>query len=78
MAVYDDFLKEMRGIIFTDTQPARFYCSLKYTSQDNPGRPIVSSNNALTEKSLQFVDYHLRPLVEVIPSYIVKTFSSIE
>ena len=56
-----------------NTRPARFYLLPKIHKPGNPGRPIVASNNAPTEKISQFVDYHLRPLVEKIPSYIKDT-----
>ena len=55
------------------TRPARFYLLPKIYKEGNPGRPILSSNNAPTEKISLFVDYHLRPLVEMIPSYIKDT-----
>lgn len=37
------------------------------------GRPIVSSIGSLTEPLSQFVDAHLRPLVEDLPSYLRDT-----
>ena len=40
---------------------------------NNPGRPIVSSNNHPTERISQFVDFHLKPLVFTIPSYVKDT-----
>jgi hypothetical protein len=45
----------------SNTCPARFYLLPKVHKPGNPGRPIISSNNAPTEKISQFVDYHLRP-----------------
>lgn len=35
-----------------------------------PGRPIVSANNSLLEQAAHYIDHHLRPLVEELPSYI--------
>ena len=57
----------------SNTRPARFYLLPKVHKPGHPGRPIIYSNNAPTEKISQFVDYHLRPLVEKIPSYIKDT-----
>ena len=56
---------------------ARFYLLPKIHKPGNPGRPIVSSCGAPTEKISQFVDYHLRPLVENLPSFIKDTTSFI-
>ena len=39
----------------------------------NPGRPIIASCEDPTERISKFVDYHLRPLVRTIPSYIKYT-----
>ena len=55
------------------TKPARFYLLPKIHKPGNPGRPIVSSCDSPTEKISEFVDYHLRPLVKKIPSYIKDT-----
>lgn len=54
---------------------ARFYTYmlLKIHKAVNPGHPIVSSNGAPTGNISAFVDYHLRPLVTNIPSYIQGT-----
>lgn len=37
------------------------------------GRPIVSSNGSLTEPLSTFIDAHIRPLVEGLPSYLRDT-----
>ena len=41
--------------------------------QDPPGRPIVSSNCAPTERISAFGDFHLKPLAVTLPSYITHT-----
>ena len=51
----------------------RFYILPKIHKQGNPGRPIISSNGHPTERISQFVDYHLKPLVQKLPSYIKDT-----
>ena len=71
-----------RGSISEDTQkyltqlvtrPARFYLLPKIHKPRNPGRPIIASCQAPTEKISEFVDHHLRPLVQATPSYIKDT-----
>jgi hypothetical protein len=37
------------------------------------GRPIVSANGHPTEKISEFVDFHLRPHVEALPSHLKDT-----
>ena len=45
----------------------------KINKSGNSELPIISSNDAPTEKKFQFVDYHLGPLVKEIPLYIKDT-----
>ena len=49
------------------------YLLRKVHKPGNPGRPIVSSCEAPTEKISQFLDYHLRPYEETLPSYLKDT-----
>ena len=44
-----------------------------YVRANNPSRPIVSSNSPPTESISQFVDFHLKPLVCTVPSYVKDT-----
>ena len=60
-----------RYLIQTDPKPGRFYILPKVHKQGNPGRPIVSSNS--TERISQFVDHHLKPLVQTTQSFIKDT-----
>ena len=53
--------------------PGRFYMLPKLHKEGIPGRPIVSANGHPTEKISEFVDYHLRPFVKALPSYIQDT-----
>ncbi|XP_078370299.1 uncharacterized protein LOC144654063, partial [Oculina patagonica] len=62
-----------RYLIQTDPKPGRFYILPKVHKQGNPGRPIVSSNSHPTERISQFVDYHLKPLVQNTDSFIKDT-----
>ena len=45
----------------------------KLHKRGNPGRPIISSNGHPTECISEFVDYHLKPLGQTLPSYIKDT-----
>ena len=69
--IIDDHTK--RFLILTDPKPGRFYILPKIHKQGNPGRPIVSSNSHPTERISQFVDYHLKPLVQTTQSFIKDT-----
>ena len=51
----------------------RFYILPKIHKQGNPGRPIISSSGHPSEKISEFVDYHLKPLVQILPSHIKDT-----
>ena len=52
---------------------ARFYHLPKIHKPGNPGRPIISSCGAPTERISEYVDFHLQPLVRQIPSYLRDT-----
>ena len=66
--------KETRKYL-TPSSPrtARFYHLPKIHKPSVPGRPIVSSCGAPTERISEFVDYHLRPLVTQTDSYLRDT-----
>jgi hypothetical protein len=51
----------------------RFYLLPKFHKVNNPGRPIVSANGHPTEQISEFVDFHLRPHVEALPSHLKDT-----
>ena len=46
------------------TRPARFYLLPKIHKPGNPGRPIVASSEAPTEKISEFLDHNIRPLLQ--------------
>ena len=52
---------------------SQFCIPPKIHKDGTPGRPIVSSCGAPTEKISQIVDFILKPLVEKMPSYIKDT-----
>ena len=51
----------------------RFYLLPKIHKAGNPGRPIVSANGHPTKKISEFVDLHLQPHVNSLPSYLKNT-----
>ena len=65
--------KTKQYLVQNDPRPGRFYILPKIHKLNNPGRPIVSSNNHPTERISQFVDYYLKPLVCTVPSYVKDT-----
>ena len=56
-----------------DERAGRFYLLPKLHKKGCPGRPVISGCNTPTEKISSFVDYHLRPIVPTINSYIKDT-----
>ena len=67
-------------IIQTKPRPARFYLLPKiHKSLSNPpGRPIMSGNNHPTEKLSEYVDFHLKPHIPKIDSYLKDTAHFLE
>ena len=63
----------MKYLTPTHARTARFYHLPKIHKPGNPGRPIVSSCGAPTERISEFVDHHLQPLVKLSPSYLKDT-----
>jgi hypothetical protein len=55
-------------VLLLGSKPGRFYLMPKIHKENNPGRPIVSANGHPTEKISEFIDFHLRPFVENLPS----------
>jgi hypothetical protein len=62
----------------TEKNPGKFYQIFKVHKKHTPpelppGRPIVSGCNSITEKLSQFVDYHAKHLVPLMPAYLQDT-----
>ena len=57
----------------SEPKAGRFYILPKIHKQGSPGRPIISSNGDPTERISELVDYHLKPLVQTLPSFIKDT-----
>ena len=53
----------------SEPKAGRFYILPKIHKQGNPGRPIISSNGHPTGRISEVVDYHLKPLVQTLPSF---------
>ena len=68
-------ISEKNAVYLTVDQPkpGRFYLLPKIHKAGNPGRPIVSANGHPTEKISEFVDLHLQPHVQNLPSYLQDT-----
>ena len=65
-------------MLSTDKKPGKFYQIFKVHKKHEkpnlpPGRPIVSGCGSITEKISQFIDYHAKDLVPLIPSYLQDT-----
>ena len=55
-----------------------FYMLPKIHKINNPGRPVISFVNSHTEKISAYVDKFLRPIAELLPSYIRDTTDFIQ
>ena len=75
--MYNDKLIDEKTYKYLTSNPnpraGPFYILPKTHTQGNPGRPIISRNGHPTERISEFVDYHLKPLVQTLPSYIKGT-----
>ena len=75
--MYNDKLIDGKTYKYLTSNPnlraGRFYLLPKIHKLGNPGRPIISSNGHPTERISEFVDYHLKPLAQTLPSYIKDT-----
>ena len=65
--------KNMRYLTVDQPKAERFYLLPKIHKAGNPGRPIVSANGHPTEKISEFVDLHLQPHVNSLPSNLKDT-----
>ena len=62
----------------SDANTGRFYQIFKVHKDHPPNsippaRPIISGNGSITENLSRFVDFHAKPLVKELPSYIKDT-----
>ena len=61
------------GLKTTSSRTPRFYIQPKIHKQGNPGRLVISFVNHRTSNISKYVDSHLQPIVQQIPSYIQDT-----
>ena len=50
-----------------------FYTSPKIHKKDIPGRPVVNTIDSHPSKISKFIDFHLQPLAQKLPSYTKDT-----
>ena len=65
--------KNFNYLLVDQPKAGRFYLLPKIHKAGNPGRPTVSANGHHTEKISEFVDLHLQPHVQNLPSYLQDT-----
>ena len=65
--------KNMEYLLVEKPRAGRFYLLPKIHKSGNPGRPIVSANGHPTERISEFVDFHLKPHVRNLPSFLQDT-----
>ena len=56
-------------LITQNPRTPRFYTKPKLHKEKIPGKPVISSVNCHSSKILEYVDYHLQPIVREIPFY---------
>ena len=69
----DDQTREVISPDLKTVKCPQFYMLTKVHKLGNPGRPIVSGCACPTAHISRFVDFHLRPLVTNLPSFIQDT-----
>ena len=62
-----------RALKVSNAKTARFYTLPKIHKPGNPGRPIISAIDNATSSIAEFVDFHLQPIAESLPSYVKDT-----
>ena len=65
--------KNFNYLLVDQPKAGRFYLLPKIHKAGNPGRSIVSANGHPREKISEFVDLHLQPHVQNLPSYLQDT-----
>ena len=57
----------------SESRTSEFYLLPKIHKKGIPGRPVISSSGCTTERISAFVDQHLKPAAQKLPSYIKDT-----
>ena len=61
------------GLKINNPRTPRFYIFPKIHKKNNPGRPVVSSVNCHSSNISKYVDLHLNPVAQRLPSYVRDT-----
>ena len=69
----EDISPRLLKLVPDDPLPAKFYLLPKIHKPNNPGRPIVSNRQTLTENISQHVEAILKPYAQAANSYIQDT-----
>ena len=69
----DSYKSQLLSYIPPNPQPGKFYLLPKIHKPNNPGRPIISNNNTLTEHLSHFVETLFKPYVQAANSFIQDT-----
>ena len=65
--------KLANGLRMSEARTPQLYLLPKIHKPENPGRPVVSSIDCHTSKISEFVDHHLKPIVQQTTSYVKDT-----
>ena len=65
--------KLVKQLVPSESRTSEFYLLPKIHKKGIPGRPVISSSGCATEKISAFVDQHLKPAAQKLPSYIKDT-----
>ena len=62
-----------KALTVKEARAPKFYMLPKVHKANNPGRPIIAAVNSPTSGLAKFVDHHLKPIAERLPSYVKDT-----
>ena len=65
--------KITKRLITQNARTSRFHTKSNILKEGIPGKAVISSVSCLSSKKLEYVYYHLLPIVREIPSYIKDT-----
>ena len=65
--------KVAKSLKRNDPKTSKFFLRPKIHKEGNPGRPVVSPVNCHITINSKYVDYHLQPIVNVVPSNVKDT-----
>ena len=65
--------KTAKALRAVEPKTPKFYTLPKVHKENHPGRPIIAAINSPTSKLARFVDHHLQPIAEQLPSFVKDT-----